>query len=133
MTPDEYQALAARTICPQMAALGRIQATPRQTQILHGVIGLQGESGEMATQVEGHIWYGKPFDQVNMEEEIGDALWYLAEICSAMGVSMEDIMERNIAKLRQRFPKQFDYGLADESQRDRMAERAILKGQRDVE
>ena len=31
-------------------------------------------------------------------------LWYVAALCSKLDVSMSDVMDRNIAKLRQRYP-----------------------------
>lgn len=43
-----------------------------------------------------------------MAEEAGDVLWYLAEIADALGITLEDIARRNIAKLRNRYPDGFD-------------------------
>lgn len=128
MDASTYQQDAARTICPQYVVLERLKAQPFLIQLNHAVVGASADLGELATNLERTLYYGQPFDQVNAEEEIGDILWYLAEACSALGVDMSAVMERNIKKLRTRFPEKFDYSLAEEQNRDRDAERRVLEG-----
>ena len=40
--------------------------------------------------------------------EVGDLLWGIAEYCTAKGWSMDVVAERNIEKLRKRYPEGFD-------------------------
>lgn len=136
MTPREYQYLARRTRCPQHRALGRLEscsfAAAQTTSIdppdhsgamlLHGVIGLTGEVGELAGAIERYAYYEKDFDRLNVIEEMGDVLWYLSELCDALDIPMERVMRLNISKLRKRFPENFDHELAKEENRDRAAE-----------
>ena len=35
-------------------------------------------------------------------------MWFIAEYCTAMGFSLDDIMEMNISKLQARFPDGFE-------------------------
>jgi len=74
-------------------------------RLLHGVIGAAGETGELLDAVKRSLFYGKPLDRVNLREEIGDTLWYLALICSELDYSFEEAMQQNIAKLRKRYPE----------------------------
>ena len=41
-------------------------------------------------------------------EEIGDVLWYCAELASGINRSLDEIAEMNIEKLRKRYPDGFD-------------------------
>lgn len=41
-------------------------------------------------------------------DEVGDLLWFAAELCDCLGVTMEYVCEANIAKLRKRYPNGFD-------------------------
>lgn len=75
--------------------------------LIHGAIGLSTESGELLDAVKKHMFYGKKVDPVNIKEEIGDCLWYLALIAHHFDISFEEAMETNIAKLQKRFPEKF--------------------------
>ena len=123
MTPNEYQELALRTEkTPQFIADHGVLNTSR---LLHGAIGICTEAGELQDALKKHLIYGKPLDAVNLMEECGDVLWYVALTLDAAGYSMEEAMERNIAKLRRRFPDQFSQEAA--LVRDLDAERAALE------
>ena len=43
-----------------------------------------------------------------MKEEIGDVLWYCAELATALGVTLDEIAQGNVDKLRRRYPDGFD-------------------------
>lgn len=43
----------------------------------------------------------------DIEEELGDVLWYIATTAAGAGVALDDIMEHNIEKLRRRYPEGF--------------------------
>jgi NTP pyrophosphatase (non-canonical NTP hydrolase) len=122
MNPNTYQEQALRTVCPQTRALKRIENRPYGSQILHAVIGLTGEVGELASAVEKFAYYEQRFDSNNVVEEIGDCLWYLAELCDAIGISLETCMDLNLAKLKSRYPEKFSQERAKEENRDRQKE-----------
>lgn len=137
MTPKEYQVLAGRTECDQVKSLERMvmQAFPysndpvntQAVRVNHAIIGLAGEVGELASTLQKWIYYGQPLDGINLKEEAGDCLWYLAELCNAMGFDMGQIMETNIAKLKARYPAKYGDELAVEDNRDRRAERQAVE------
>lgn len=75
-----------------------------QIMVLWNAIGLIGEAGELAPLVRYAIWTGAAFDQDQITDEAGDVLWYVAALCTKLNISLSEVMERNIAKLRRRFP-----------------------------
>lgn len=44
----------------------------------------------------------------DLEEELGDVMWYIATTAAGAGISLDDVMDHNIAKLCQRYPDGFD-------------------------
>lgn len=94
--------------------------------LLHATLGLAGESGEIVDQVKAHLFYGRPLDKINLKEELGDKLWYIAMLAGWLGTTIEELMELNIAKLRARFPDKFTEELAN--YRNLANERKVLEG-----
>jgi NTP pyrophosphatase (non-canonical NTP hydrolase) len=92
--------------------------------ILHGAIGLSTEAGELLDQIKKHVFYGRELDIVNIIEELGDGLWYIGLILNQLDVSFEEVMKRNIEKLRTRYPEKFTEDKA--VNRDLDKEREVL-------
>lgn len=99
MTFDEYQHHAARTPNKNL--------NPRE-RIIRAAFGLVGETGEVIDAQKKILWYGHDFDRAKTVEEISDCLWYLAELCSAWGISLDEVAQTNVAKLQARYPVAFD-------------------------
>jgi NTP pyrophosphatase (non-canonical NTP hydrolase) len=95
-------------------------------RLLHASMGMSTESSEFVDTVKKTIFYGKSLDKVNLIEEMGDILYYIAMACNVLGTDFETVMERNIAKLKARYPEKFTEELAEN--RDLEKERAILEG-----
>lgn len=74
-------------------------------ELAKGALGLASESGELAGLVEKHLHQGHSLDRERMKRELGDALWYLAYLASALELSLEEVAETNIVKLAARYPK----------------------------
>ena len=128
MNSNEYQASAQRTECASNRPTNKTaNASPLSTRLLHATLGMVSETGELADAVKKWLYYDQSLDVTNLIEELGDCLWYIALACNALDVSFEEVMERNIAKLRERYPKKFDEAMAVEENRDRKAEREILE------
>lgn len=98
----------------------------REAALLHYALGIVTEAGEIADALKKSLIYGKPLDRVNLIEEIGDLQWYQARMLDALGSSFEEARDRNIAKLRKRYPDGFTE--EDALVRDLEAERAELEG-----
>lgn len=99
MTVNEYQKMALTTLNP---ALGQ------QDVLINGVMGLCGESGEAIDIVKKHLAQGHPLDREGLIKELGDVAWYLAETAYALDISLEEVFQRNIDKLKARYPEGFD-------------------------
>lgn len=129
MEPDKYcQSAHCTEALPEDAMVNRIDN--QVLRILHASFGLCTEAGEFQDALKKHIFYGKKLDFVNLQEEIGDIMWYVALACNAMGVSLDKIMETNIAKLKARYPYKFTSEKAQN--RDLDKERKILEGEANV-
>ena len=96
---DEYQQLAART-------LGRDRT--HEQQLANAALGLTGEAGEVADVIKKHLFHATPLDQDALAKELGDCLWYIGAFATVLGLSLDDIAQRNIDKLRMRYPDGFD-------------------------
>lgn len=117
MTPNEYQELAMRTYDGR--AMNRLSsnvmsATFYETAVLlNGVLGLTGEAGEVSDLVKKGIFHEKGIDREHLEKELGDVMWYIALICHTCGYNLGEVMEKNIEKLKARYPEGFDAYLAN--------------------
>ncbi len=76
--------------------------------LVNAVMGLCGESGEATDIVKKHLFHGHELDRDALIKELGDVAWYLAEAATALDLPLEAIFERNIEKLRRRYPDGFD-------------------------
>lgn len=99
MTPNEYQKLAMVTLNKKLT---------KKDILINGVMGLCGESGEAIDLVKKHLAHGHDLDKESLVKELGDIAWYLAETAYALDVSLEEILEKNIEKLKKRYPDGFD-------------------------
>lgn len=98
MEINKYQALANRTINKELT----------NTQLEHHALhGIAGEVGEIHSLYQ-KIYQGHDFDIEHLKKEMGDLMWFVAELCTALDVSMEVICEMNIEKLMERYPEGFD-------------------------
>lgn len=93
--------------------------------LYHATLGIASEVGELAEALLYSLLNGKSLDDVNVREEIGDKLWYIALALRACEGTFPDSFARNIAKLAERYPDKFTTELAENRNLD--AERAVLE------
>ena len=99
MTINEYQKLAMTTLNPDL---------DKEQMLTNSVMGLCGESGEVIDLVKKHLYHGHVLDRDALIKELGDVAWYLAEAATALDVPLEEILEKNVEKLKRRYPEGFD-------------------------
>lgn len=99
MDLNEYQREAAQTI-----PLG----FDGDTMIDNAVYGLCGEVGECVDRLKKVKFQGHPQDKEHLVYEMGDILWYLAEMATGAGLTLEEVAEKNILKLRKRYGDSFN-------------------------
>jgi NTP pyrophosphatase (non-canonical NTP hydrolase) len=116
MNIRDYMKKAARTDAPLGSA---------REHDIHMVMGMVTEAGELADVFKKELAYKKEIDWINVTEELGDMMWYIANFCNYRNINLEDVMEKNIQKLTARYPERFTQDKANN--RDLPAERTILE------
>lgn len=90
-----YQELASRT------------SRDSEDRIQVDVLGLAGEVGEICSEFQHASEQHRGLNKENIIEEIGDILWRLSDICSALHISLDVVAKQNIEKLKRRHPNGF--------------------------
>jgi len=107
MTFDEYQ----------QAALKTSRAADQPDELFHRVLGLVGEAGEVAEKFKKFIRDLDSdisrLDKEDMTKELGDILWYIAVLGDYLGVPLDDVATKNIAKLADRQKRNVLQGSGD--------------------
>jgi len=97
MTFEEYEQKALTTV---------ISTNDKFKDMLHWVLGLNGEAGEVAEKMKKIIRDKDSVisdeDKQEMAKEIGDVLWYLAVFANDLGVPLDEIAKTNLSKLKSR-------------------------------
>lgn len=110
-------------------AIKLISDHPEYCRLLHAVIGLSTEVGELQSQLYSTLFKGEPLDWINVKEELGDVLWYAAILFDMLevitGAAPIAVLQTNIDKLRARYPNKFTE--MDAIHRNLEQERAILE------
>jgi len=108
MKPSEYIKNAVRTERKEYDFTRTNGISPR---VEHAVMGMVTEAGELMTVIKKAKIYGKKPDMVNIVEEAGDLMWYLALLADELGVSFEEMWDKNIRKLKVRYPEKYEQKL----------------------
>jgi NTP pyrophosphatase (non-canonical NTP hydrolase) len=86
--------------------------------VIYCVLGLNGEAGEIAEKLKKQIRSGKvtitPEFREELSKEIGDVLWYIAQLCTELDLTLEDVMDQNLHKLRSRQERNVLHGEGDD-------------------
>lgn len=77
--------------------------TAEDAHSLHMAVGIAGEAGELLDAVKKAAIYRKPIDRANVIEELGDLEFYMEGLRQGLGITREEVLEHNIAKLSKRY------------------------------
>ena len=83
------------------------------SRLLTAALGLNGEASEFSELIKKCIFQGKEYDDTTknkLKDELSDVMWYIAQGCIALDISIEELMDINMAKLKDRYPTGFDKG-----------------------
>jgi NTP pyrophosphatase (non-canonical NTP hydrolase) len=104
---SEYQQLSRRTA-----------EYPREAWLAYPALGLAGEAGEVAEHAKKAIRDdgGSVSDERKnaMSKELGDVLWYVAQIATELGLDLNEIADQNLQKLLSRQQRGVLSGSGDE-------------------
>jgi len=99
MNQEEYMTEVLRTYAGSNTTMDKLTLS---------ALGLAGESGEVADTIKKVLYQGHHLDIMHTIQELGDVLWYLTLACDALECTLEDVMQVNVAKLRDRYPNGFE-------------------------
>ena len=76
-------------------------------RLLTAAVGINAEGGEFMEIVKKMVFQGKPYNEDNREHliiELGDIMWYVAQACMALEVTLDEVVATNVKKLEKRYP-----------------------------
>lgn len=71
--------------------------------LMHMAIGVSGEAGELLDAIKKKVIYRKDLDLENVLEELGDIEFYLEGLRQGLGITRDECLAANIAKLGKRY------------------------------
>jgi NTP pyrophosphatase (non-canonical NTP hydrolase) len=84
---------------------------------IYPTLGLCGEAGEVADKVKkvlrDQAGEFTPAVSEALKLELGDVLWYVAQLCSELGFELSDVAEANLSKLASRAARNVIAGSGD--------------------
>lgn len=100
MKLSEYQATALQTDKTKDG----VAAAPN-SEIIVPLLGLAGEAGQLLSEYKKQLRDGPQHErfETRVKEELGDILWYVANVASKYGLDLDDIAQANLKKTRERF------------------------------
>lgn len=106
---NTYQAEAQKT--------DRVSANRSESEsivsIMVPLLGLAGETGELLSEYKKHLRDGKAhlLFKERIKEELGDLLWYVANVAAKFGLKLDDIAQANLEKTSDRWGNQDTFGI----------------------
>lgn len=79
------------------------EMTGNEAHLVHMVIGISGEAGEILDAIKKAVIYRKPLDMENVVEELGDLEFYMEGLRQGLGITREECLKHNIEKLTKRY------------------------------
>lgn len=99
MDIKEYQQFAHKGILP---------ASEGKNLLVGFALGLAGESGEVCDAIKKKIYHGRDVSIEHIKEELGDVMWYVANLCTELNCSIDEIIEQNVRKLKLRYTEMYE-------------------------
>lgn len=125
MKPTDFVKAALVTESRDMTPVKERLQNDGNIRLIHAMIGMCTEAGEFQDALKKAIFYGKKLDKTNLVEELGDLMWYIAIASDELGVTLEEVMQKNADKLAARYKGGFSEKKA--LNRDLENEREILE------
>ena len=76
-------------------------------RLLTAAVGMSAEAGEFTEVVKKIVFQGKPVNEDNLfhlKRELGDIMWYVAQACMGLDITIEEVVQMNFEKLSARYP-----------------------------
>ena len=105
--PIEYEDSFTIKDYQEFAGMGILPAADGKNPLCHFAMGLCGESGEVCDAIKKRVFHGRDIPDEHIKEELGDVLWYVANLCNQLGCSIDELMKANMLKLKNRYPEMY--------------------------
>lgn len=79
------------------------ELTGSDAHILHMAVGVSGEAGELLDAVKKRVVYRKELNVENVIEELGDLEFYMEGLRQGLGLTRQQCIDHNVAKLSKRY------------------------------
>jgi len=76
-------------------------------RLLTASVGMCAEAGEFTEVVKKIVFQGKLVNEDNLfhlKRELGDIMWYVAQACISLNISLDEVLAMNVEKLSARYP-----------------------------
>jgi NTP pyrophosphatase (non-canonical NTP hydrolase) len=98
----------ARDLCPDDNSIREgYDPSHLNADQVHGILGIFTEACELMELLFDSMESGQPIDRAKLENELGDVSWYHAIACEGAGTTVDNVHDKNIAKLKARYPDKF--------------------------
>ena len=108
---DKYQKMAAKY------DLSEATSDLKAVGFIEKVLGLTGEAGETADKVKKILrdkgGHASDADREEIIKELGDVLWYVANVARCLGVDLSEVAKKNVEKLESRQKRNMLHGEGD--------------------
>lgn len=97
----QYQSFASKGIHPESKG---------KNPLVGFALGLAGEAGEVVDGIKKREYHGR-VEEITIDhlvEELGDVMWYVANIASELNVTLDEVLKRNYNKLLDRYKNLYE-------------------------
>jgi NTP pyrophosphatase (non-canonical NTP hydrolase) len=124
MKSDMQVSVAGKPAIPYSVFVGQLfksgidisnDMTPLRAELVHAVMGISGEAGELLDAIKKYCIYNKELDRKNVIEELGDLRFYMVALQNLLNISDSEVIMANVGKLGKRYAK----GYSDKQAQDR--------------
>jgi NTP pyrophosphatase (non-canonical NTP hydrolase) len=97
-TAEDFQTISQRTMSTDLT---------KKELVTLCAMGISGEAGEVTDYLKKVIFHNHEADKDIIKKELGDVLWYIANLATVYDLGLTEIMQANVDKLRNRYPEGF--------------------------
>lgn len=98
---NDYQGLRAE-FAVYKSGMNRAEWLAKNGNLLYTVLALAGEAGELANKLKKFMRSNTDVDTMVLADELGDNLWYVSAIAAELNMTLEEVADMNLTKLKAR-------------------------------
>lgn len=99
---EEGNVICDTTIKEYIEFVKSMKIYPEKHAIIYPALGISGEAGEVAEKVKKWLRGDKELNKEEVVKELGDIMWYITSLADDLGYSLQDVVDLNVLKLKDR-------------------------------